>query len=205
MLVEAAFVHVSQLNVPVSCELAEFFYRHDTQRISLGYLRTGLAHPKTQFPEQPMALTHPETHPVALLQGLREEIAVPEVVPKPELAWGAAKPPGQALPLARMEPTGVPAALALAQTVEPLCLRGLHPALDRARILIEEPGHRAGALALVHLLGGCPAVAPAGTAAQQFDFRFSITTSHGQRRTPIAKFRTTQRPAIREATSLGAR
>jgi hypothetical protein len=78
VLLEVALIQAPQINVDPSGQTAEFFYRRDLQRISLGDLGAGPAKPKAHAPEYPLALPYPQIYSVTSVQVFRENRSIPE-------------------------------------------------------------------------------------------------------------------------------
>ena len=57
VLLEVAFVQTPQFNVPLPCQVAQFFNSRDLYGVGLGHLRSGLPESETHLPEDPLALT----------------------------------------------------------------------------------------------------------------------------------------------------
>ena len=110
-------------------------------RIGAGDLGPRLAQPKTQLPEQALALAHAHRDAVLLLDPDRQRLAIPQIAAQARLPRRLAKSRVDLFQLLLIQAPRPPSPLSLAQTCQALALETVNPILHRPRRGAQQPGH----------------------------------------------------------------
>jgi len=112
----------------------------------LGHLGPGFAEPEAHLVEHPLALADADGHLEVVLQMLRQQLPVPEVLVVAEVPGVPAQILFKPCPLAFIQGSGATWSLTISQTIEPTILEPLYPALNCSGILAKEQRHLAATL-----------------------------------------------------------